>query len=123
MSTKSGFVHHLLRRDVTAARIYLDRIEPLRAPLSPSMCNNPSVAQAFLRLRQLGDGSEQARMVGRPCPETLSAQVRAAVPGVPLRPDGCRLSAPRLLEVIETHRHGDSRDGNIDALGATLRRG
>lgn len=287
VSTKLSFVHHLLQRDVSEARIYLDRIEDLRASLSPSVRDNPAVAQvleeialdadarervldyarrtdrpevrvrmmnlardadwltegdrrselvqmlgemdrqpevgvdhvnlacslnrdgafdgvlaieagqpagngtvwhaalraclgsgadrervlqalhgaseaefkaaqAFVRLRPLGDSSELARMaagiVAMPAGplqaralETLgqhylsdgsvlgqlvdlyaatsSAQVQAAVAGVLLRADRRRLSASGLLEVIETQRRSESRDGIIDALVAVLRRG
>lgn len=59
VSTQLSFMHHLLQRDVTEARIYLDRIEQLRASLSPQVRENPAVAQVLEDIARDSDARER----------------------------------------------------------------
>jgi hypothetical protein len=59
VSTRLSFVHQLLQRDVTEARIYLDRIEELRASLSPQARESPAVAQVLEDIARDTDARER----------------------------------------------------------------
>jgi hypothetical protein len=70
VSTKLSFVHHLLQRDVAEARMYLDRIESLRASLDPAIRENPAVTQVLENIALDVDARERvldyARRTDRP---------------------------------------------------------
>ena len=59
VGTRLSFVHELLQRDVAEARIYLDRIEQLRASLSPQIRENPAVAQVLEEIARDSDARDR----------------------------------------------------------------
>lgn len=59
VSTRLSFVHQLLQRDIKEARIYLDRIEQLRASISTRVRENPALAQVLEDIARDSDARER----------------------------------------------------------------